>query len=419
MNRIFWFLLTLLYAGALNAQPANTLLWEISGNGLMEPSYVFGTFHMMCPEQLDLTADIQQKVQATRQLVLELDFDDPNLVPELQQGMVFADGKTTRDYLSEKDYQTVSRFFQDSLGISFDQVAAVKPFMLSTFIYPKYLGRQPASWEQALIGLAQGQQSEILGLETPTQQLATIDKLPFDKQAAVLVEGITGFDSMKKIFAEMVHLYRTQQLEALYAFSGDYFSEYEGLEKAMLEDRNRTWIPRMAELAAQKPTFFAVGAAHLGGPTGVLNLLREAGFRVTPVLPAKPTETETTTDNPTVRLLARQWRLDETVIPQVVESVLDNVRKQSPEQAAQLEGQKEALAQGLRGSTFEYKGDGTFKVSTFGQLRTGTWKLSDDGKRILKVDSDGEESANDILELTENRLVVLNNDKQRLVYNAR
>lgn len=418
MNRIFCFLLTVLFTGVMNAQPANTLLWEISGNGLTAPSYVFGTFHMMCPEQLDLSQDIQQKVRATRQLVLELDFDDPNLVPELQQGMVFADGKTTRDYLSEKDYQTVSRFFQDSLGISFDQVAAVKPFMLSTFIYPKYLGCQPASWEQALIGLAQAQQSEILGLETPTQQLATIDKLPFDKQAVVLVEGITEFDSMKKMFAEMVQLYRTQQVEALYSFSGDYFSEFEGLEKAMLEDRNRAWIPRMGELAAQKPTFFAVGAAHLGGPTGVLALLREAGYQVTPVLPAGKAA-DSTSVSPTARLLARQWFLDESVIPAVVESVLDNVRKQSPEQAAQLEGQKEILAQGLLASTFEYKNDGTYKVITFGQLHTGVWKLSDDGKRILKVDADGEESSNDILELTEQRLVVLNDDKLRLVYNAR
>lgn len=396
------------------SQPENTLLWEISGKGLKQPSYLFGTFHILCPDDLIVTDAVRNKLKATKQLVLELDFDDPNLMTALQQGMVFLDGKTTKDYLNEDQYRVVSGFFQDSLGMPFEQVAAVKPFMLSTFLYPKYLGCQPASWELALVQMAQAQKSEVLGLETPQQQLAIMDKMTFEQQAALLVESVTDYDGMKKMMADMLRLYKGQKVEEMYRSAGSYFSELESIEKALLEDRNRAWIPQMEKLVKTTPTFFAVGAAHLGGKTGVIALLRKKGYKVTPI--ANVDNTPTSPANAHAVLLTRKWRIDESSLPQTLEDLLDNVRQQSPEQAQMLEAQKDMLLEGLRESTVEYKANGRFEMLVLGQRISGEWRMSDDRKQLFRTDESGEETANEVVELNAERLVVINTKQRQLMY---
>ncbi len=400
------------------AQPNNTLLWEISGKGLKKPSYLFGTFHLLCPEDLQVTDALRTRLQATQQLVLELDFDDPNVMASVQQDMVFKNGKTTRDYLSETDYELVSRFFQDSLGMPFEQVAMVKPFMLSTFVYPKYLGCTPASWELVLMQMAQAQNAEVLGLETPEQQLAVLDKMTVEQQAALLVESIRDYDSMKKQFDEMLQLYKSQQMEAMERFAGSYFAEFEALQRAILEYRNRAWIPKIEQWAKAKPSFFAVGAAHLGGKKGVIALLRAKGYKVAPVpnVDVAPVASKAATGGDPAQLLSRKWRMDESIIPEAVEDVLDNVRRSNPEQAAALETQKEALAEGLRAGIVEYKPNGRYEMLVLGQRMSGVWKLSDDHTKLLRTADDGSETVNEVVEISAGKLVLINSSQKRLVY---
>lgn len=410
-------IVTLLFSGVnVFAQSDKTLLWEISGKGLEKPSFLFGTFHLLCPDDLDVTDAIRTKLKATEQLALELDFDDPNMMTEMQQGMMLTNGKTTKDYLKKADLKLVSQFFKDSLGMDFDQLAVVKPFLLATFIYPKYLGCQPASWEMTLVQLAQTQNAEVLGLETPARQLAAIDIMSFEDQAQMLTESINEYNEMKGIFTDMVAIYKEQDVEKLYNFSNEYFSEYAGMEQAMLEARNREWIPIIEKWSKEKPTFYAVGAGHLGGKTGVIALLRDKGYQVTPVANVTKSKPQVNNNSSLTDLISRTWKMHESIIPQAVEDVLDNVRKQNPEQAKQLEAQKPLLADGLRTSTFTYNADGTYEISTFGQLMTGTWKLSDDQKSLIRVDQQGEEAINEIVEITPEKMVVINSKKRTLTY---
>ncbi len=415
---MFLFAAILLYLTVqpIFAQSDNTLLWEISGKGLKQPSYLFGTFHVLCPEDLMVTDAIRNKLKTTQQLVLELDFDDPNLMTEMQQYMVLTNGKTTKDYLNESDYELVSRFFQDSLGMPFEQVAIIKPFMLTTFLYTKYLGCQPASWEQVLVQMAQAQKSEILGLETPQQQLAALDKMTYEQQATLLVEGVRDYDNMKIMMAEMVQIYKDQKMERIQESAGTYFAELEVIEKALLEDRNRKWIPQIEKLIKKNPTFFAVGAAHLGGKTGVIALLRAKGYKLTPIANVDEAAAVGAIDN-SAALLVRKWRMDESVVPQALEDVLENVRNNNPEQAAMLEAQKDMIADGLRAATVEYKANGRYEMLILGQRMSGVWRLSDDGKQLLRTDDgDGEESVNEIVEVNNERLVLINSKQKQLIY---
>jgi uncharacterized protein YbaP (TraB family) len=403
-----------------------SLLWEISGKDLKQPSYLFGTFHVLCPQDLMLTEAIKSKVKTTQQLVLELDMDDPNLMTEMQKSMVMPNGKTLKEYLNEKDYALVEQFFKDSLELPLDQLATFKPFMLSSMLYPKYLGCQTASWEMTLVQLAKAQNAEVLGLETIEDQMKAIDFLPYPMQAKSLLESIKEYEKYSKELREMLYLYKNQDVEKMYAVSINYFSkEMQGMEKVMLENRNRQWIPMIEKMSKEKPTFFAVGAGHLGGETGVISLLRKQGYTVKPIenkqeIKSNITVSESNANqhNEIAKLLIRKWKPDESMIPQMVEDVIEGVRKRDAGQAKQLEGQKTLLAQMLSNATTEYKTDNTFFVDIPISPQSGTWKLSEDNKQIIRKDTNGKESINEILEITDKKLVVLNSNKKKVIFVA-
>jgi uncharacterized protein len=387
--------------------PTNTLLYEISGKGLKQPSYLYGTFHVLCANDLLLTETIKSKLNASEQLVLELDMDDPNFMTQMQANMMLDNGKTLKNYLSESEYASVNQFFKDSLKMPLEQMISIKPFMLSAMFYPKYLGCTPASWEMTLVQLVQEKKMEVLGLETVEEQIKVLNALSYEEQAKVLLEGVKEYQKSKSIILNMLALYKTQNIEEMYKISKEYFDgEMKGLEKTMLADRNHNWIPKMSKLSTEKSTFYAVGAGHLGGETGVIALLQKEGYTVKPI------------ENEIAKLLIRQWKPEASMIPQMVEDVIENVRKQNAEQAKQIEAQKEMLAQVLGNVITEYKSDNTYEIAIPSSPQSGTWKLSVDNKQIIRTDKNGKESINEILEISDKKLVVLNSEKKKVVYVA-
>ena len=400
-----------------------TLLYEISGKDLKQPSYLYGTFHLLCPDDLQLTETIKNKFSTSAQLVLELDMDDPALASKMQKSIMFTNGKSLKDYLKENEYATVNQFFKDSLKMPLEQMAGVKPFMLSTMLYPKYLGCSPASWEMTLVQLAKDKKMEVLGLETIEEQMKAIDALPFNQQAKSLLEGIKEYEKNKALTLNMLSLYKTQNVEEMYKISKEYFDrEMKGLEKVMLADRNRNWIPTIKKLSKEKATFYAVGAGHLGGETGVIALLKKEGYTITPI------ENRMTLhigeNNPPInhnevaKLLIRKWKPEESMIPIMIEDIIESVRKKDEAQAKQIEAQKEMLAQVLSNVITEYREDNSFEISIPTNPQSGTWKLSEDNKQIIRKDKNGQEAINEILEISDKKLVLLNAERKKVIYVA-
>jgi uncharacterized protein YbaP (TraB family) len=403
--------------------PTHTLLYEISGKGLKQPSYLYGTFHVLCNDDLLLTETIKDKLNASEQLVLELDMDAPDFMAKMQTNMMLNNDKTLKNYLSESEYASVNQFFKDSLKMPLEQMISIKPFMLSTMLYPKYLGCTPASWEMTLVQLAQEKKMEVLGLETVEEQMKVLNALPYEQQAKVLLEGIKEYQKSKSLFLNMLTLYKTQNIEEMYKISKEYFDEeMQGLEKTMLADRNHNWIPKIGKLSKEKATFYAVGAGHLGGEAGVIALLKKEGYTVKSIenkVDMKVTKSNTANpQNEVAKLLIRQWKPESSMIPQMVEDVIENVRKQNAEQAKQIEAQKEILAQVLSNMITEYKSDNTFEITIPNSPQSGTWKLSEDNKQIIRIDENGKESINEIVEISDKKLVVLNSEKKKIVYVA-
>ena len=116
------------------------------------------------------------------------------------------------------------------------------------------------------------------------EQLGLFDKIPCEKQARMLSDMVIKRADAQQEFGVLLQLYQAQDLEGLLKASMQSKFGMEEFEDMLVTSRNKRWIPLMAQQAASKPTFFAVGAAHLGGPSGVLALLRQQGYQVKPLL---------------------------------------------------------------------------------------------------------------------------------------
>lgn len=280
MKKVLWLVCSLFIGLAYGQKSENSLLWKISGNGLSKPSYLFGTIHITC--DASLSDKVKKALDNTQQLCLELDMDDPNMQNQLMASMLMSNGNTLNSLVSEEDFKIVDDFLKNTIGYSAEMLKIVKPFMISTMLYPKMLGCDMQSVETELMEIAKVQNEKIIGLETVSEQLAVFDAIPYQEQMNELV--ITAKDNMqrdKTEMTEMMALYKSENVEEMVAFTEKspnvMSSKYIDI---MLKNRNQNWISRIEKIAKAKPTFFGVGAAHLGGQAGVIALLRKAGFSV-------------------------------------------------------------------------------------------------------------------------------------------
>ncbi len=260
----------------------NSLLWKVEGNGI-KTSYVFGTFHMLPKEDFQLKDKVKDALAASELIVLELDMDDPTMQGEMMKHAAMPEGKTLVEFMDKEEYTLIDDYLKSKVGAGVEQFKNFKPLMVSSMVMMGYLGKDFASYEATLIGLAKEQQKEIKGLETVEYQMSMLDNQPYDLQLDEVVKLLNETDSMEEMFNEMIAKYKTENIDGLYDYMEDYFT-IEGQMDDMLHTRNANWIPEIGTFSKDASVFYGVGAGHLGGAKGVINLLRDAGYTVTPVM---------------------------------------------------------------------------------------------------------------------------------------
>ena len=259
----------------------NTLLWQISGKDLKNPSYLFGTFHLLCKDDIKFSEQLKNVLRSSDEVYMELDMDDPSTMLSGLLYMNMKDGKKLKDLYTDTEYKKVANYFTDSLGIPLMMLQSIKPYFLVAMLYPKMMNCKNASGvEEGLMGIAKENKKEIKGLETMQFQASVFDSIPYEWQAKELLKNIDSFSIYKKEFDTMVLEYKNQQLSAmenLLAKSEFGSDKYEDL---LLTKRNKNWVDQLKIIMKKESVFVAVGAGHLVGEEGLLNLLRKEGYTV-------------------------------------------------------------------------------------------------------------------------------------------
>ncbi len=287
MKYIFYIIITVLpcMLYAQEQKDNNSLLWQISGKEMKQPSYLFGTVHIICDDKYVWTDAMKKRLALADEVCMEMDMDDPAIFMQIASGMAAPEGKMLSDYFSKEDFNLLKNYFRDTLGINIAAFMGMKPIVLQTL----FIGNTVSvscdsliSYEVKIAEAASKSGKEITGLESAEEQIQLLDNIPIDSVVAELMRVVRGEAYESSELDNLMTAYQNQDIEAVYQFiltediPGDDLNIF-------IDERNQKWIERMTERMEQKPIFFAVGAGHLWGDKGLISLLRKEGYTVEPV----------------------------------------------------------------------------------------------------------------------------------------
>lgn len=268
-----------------NSISTNTLLWKISGNGLKTPSYLFGTVHVLCEEDARLSSQAKKIIQDVHSIWFEADLDDAQEALGAIQQMNMKEGITLKSLLNTEEYAKVSAYFEKSgQAAVFDRMQNFKPLVLATLMQVKGLGCQnTTAMERVIMSEASKFGKEINGLETLASQLAIFDSIPYEVQAKQLLNVVSEEYDIHRETLKLMQAYKKQDLRTIDSITHDKKWGISAYQDILIDRRNADWLTKMEALMPQHPLLFAVGAGHLPGRQGLLRLLGEAGYTVSPL----------------------------------------------------------------------------------------------------------------------------------------
>ncbi len=142
----------------------NTLLWQVSGKGLKKPSYIFGTFHLLCKEDIKFSEQLKTSLRSANTVYMEMDMDDPSTMLSGLLYMNMKDGKKLKDLYTPEEYKKIETYFTDSLKTPMMLFQSIKPYFLVAMLYPKMMNCKTASGvEEELMKFTKENKQEIKG----------------------------------------------------------------------------------------------------------------------------------------------------------------------------------------------------------------------------------------------------------------
>lgn len=288
---------TLLFAISLFSTANAQLLYRISGNGLDEPSYIVGTYHLAPASFVDDIAGVREAMAAVEQVYGEVDMSDMARARELMLGaMMLPEGKSISDLFTVDEMSRINAYMREVMGVDFSnpliasQMGRMRPSMLATqLMLLQYMKLTPGFKPTELIdeyfqAEARKQGKRVGGFESEEFQMALLyGDMSDAKEREELLELV---DNNAEAIAEMQRMadaYFSLDIKRLGdMMEGEVDSGDMTLEefKRMVTDRNRRWVEAMPEVMSSAPTLFVVGAGHLPGDEGVIALLKDAGYKV-------------------------------------------------------------------------------------------------------------------------------------------
>lgn len=266
-------------------EDGQSLLWRIDGNNLSTPSYIYGTIHLISRDDFHFGQQLKHTLVNADKIAFEIELDQSAMM-KAAMGMFFKGDTVIGDFLTPAQMDTLSAFFQDTLGVSameWMSYQKMKPFALSQLYLTSMLGEAPLSFELEFKTIADSLGIPILGLESVEDQLAVIDGMPMERQIDMVMSSVHEYGTAAEDFGQLVDYYKRQEIDSLYQLMSVDYDEIMEFSDSFLDQRNQNWIPVIESLIAEGSVFIAVGAGHLPGDQGVIQLLKEAGYTLTPI----------------------------------------------------------------------------------------------------------------------------------------
>lgn len=290
-------LLQLLFALPLLLPAQDTpkaLLWKVYNGGAQRPSYLFGTIHVKDARVFGFSDQVWAAMDSTDITAGELDLDQKKMDPiGLANMMMMPDGKRLEDLYKKKEWILVEEKLKEKLGVMAVMAYRMKPiFVMALMMQDDMNAEHDRVLDDHLLTTAREKEKRVIGIETVEEQMRALDVLPLKEQAGLLLEQ-AKMNGMPAEFDRMIEAYAEQDLDRLVEVAMGTGGMPPKLEKTLINERNHRMAHRLDSIMhTGESLFFAVGAAHLPGSEGLIELLRSKGFTVEPVLAAVVKEDE-------------------------------------------------------------------------------------------------------------------------------
>lgn len=289
MKKALQALILFLIAGNTQAQ-YKSLLWSISGNGLKDTSYLYGTMHTADTRIIRLSDHARPYFDNAKAYAMEIDPDAGKNMLGLMSKMMMGKGHSLQKMIPGKEYGFLDSICNSQLGIPLSMFDNVSPVIVMTIFEGVSMGldQSSLSGDVPVLDLylhdeAKKAKKKIIGIETVAEQLDALSSLSYQDQADMLTQEVDSFQVNKTGGEEILKYYLDQDLDSL-SSGDDDAKKSEKFYKALVLDRNQRMADRIAVFIKKQPTFIAIGALHLPGDGGVIAWLRKKGFTVEPVL---------------------------------------------------------------------------------------------------------------------------------------
>lgn len=290
MKRILAIIICVLLA----AQSADAqLLWEITRKGTDKPSYILGSHHAVPFNYCDSIPGLMKAFDRVDYVIGEFDMVKmgqmtPAQMQNMQKMMMMPADTTLLSLFCREEKELLDAYLKETVGTELQMFSAMKPMTIMVTVQNKILMdiipdiATMTGMDKYLQTLAASKGKNVGGLETMDYQMGLLYGNSLEEQADALLEMAQRSNS-KELMMELTTAYKSQNLNTLWEIFKEQMIGYE--YDYFVSARNQNWEKQMRELIPVQSSLFVVGAGHLSGEKGVLNLLKKAGFKVTPINP--------------------------------------------------------------------------------------------------------------------------------------
>ncbi|QTN38785.1 TraB/GumN family protein [Cryomorphaceae bacterium] len=265
------------------------LFWKVEKEGMSEPIYLFGTYHLLNDGYLEKWPAVLKAYDQSSSILVETEIDSSQIPVALSIGMMT--DQTLQVLLDSADYFLVDQEVQTTMHIPLSQLNQMKPMMVAMALTIAYnqaafpelsdIPGIPMDVYFASEGHKRGK--NVQGFESMIEQSHMVyDSVSISDQATDLVQLVLDKDEAVEVTEAIIEAYKSNDYSAIERMEKKDMDHWGSIDH-LLEDRNDRWVKQIPQIVPNGGAFIAVGAMHLVGSRGLVEQLRSQGYSVQPI----------------------------------------------------------------------------------------------------------------------------------------
>ncbi|UII30256.1 TraB/GumN family protein [Fulvivirga ulvae] len=278
---------TILACNGQTDDNTNAVLWEVSGNGLSKPSYLYGIVNFLPKKEYSVPRKVKNAMKDCEVFATKL-ISDNSSQKKFNKAVRIPNDGWINDYLTDDELNQLRlllmmRYDVREHAYHFNY-SRLQPIILVTATTALDLGKNIIFPEEELSDIARKNKMTVKGLGTIQEEINAFEKFPIKDQVEALKYTVNNFEQHLKDYSQLVKYYiEEENLERVSDETLKATNESKPFQQHYYTERIKNWYPEIKNAINNNSTFFALGAPFLAGEDGLIQMLREEGFEVKPI----------------------------------------------------------------------------------------------------------------------------------------